>query len=521
MIWLLRIEIAGRAWYLASRGCAPEKDGVEIPHHGTLEVGGFGEGIEIGGGITGPCSAAVSFHLGDVEAHDLILEGHDLADAFGEVSLWEEGTSYAQRYVLVTGPFQPGGIANRGEPIEGEISEDVVEEAATWPPAEAAASLETWTTLPNDDDEVAPDAKPYPFIFGFPGPYRNDGGDDVRASGSPAIIVDDTGGAEFALVAGHAISATSVRVWTSQDLGAPADKSYDAPVSQTTDLLGRVVTVAALSGAPATWTDFTVEFFATDFDFGTGGGITGLHGTGPITGLGDAIEFLLVKRYDATGTERIDHGSFAALRPILNQWRIGFYTSSEDGDPIDLISNRLMPMCPNLWLVGGPRGVRPVFLADTPMGDCPTLTVGRDLLATDEPWSYAKVKVVNSVTVSFALRVRTDEMCATVTVDRTNNNYAASGYGRSKTEIGAELLCDATYDRGTAGLAGAELMRTSWTKPICMVYDCPVDVAMRLELAQRVKLVDEDEGITERLMWVMARATEDGDIWSVTLMGLW
>lgn len=521
MIWLLRIEMVGRTWYLASVGCAPEKDGVQIPHHGTLEVGGFAEGIEIGGGITGPCSAAVSFHLGDVEAHDLVLEGHDLADAFGEVSLWEEGTSYAQRYVLVTGPFQPGSIANRGEPIEGEISQDVVEDAAAWPPAEAAASLETWSTLPNDDDEVAPEAKPYPFIFGFPGPFRNDGGSDVRASASPAIIVDDTGGAEVALVAGHAIGATSVRIWTSEDGISVANRSYDAPVSQTTDLLGRVVTVAALSGAPAAWTDFTVDFYATDFGFGAGGGITGLHGTGALSGLGDAIEFLLVKRYDAKGSERIDHGSFAALRPILNQWRIGFYTSSEDGDPIDLISDRLMPMCPNLWLVGGPRGVRPVFLADTPMDDCQLLTEGRDVFATDEPWAYVDIDPINRVTVSFGLRVRTDELRATVIVDRSNNGYAASGYGRSKSEIGTELVCDATYDRGTAGLAGAELLRTSWTKPILMVYDCPVDVALRLELGQRVKLVDEGEGITERLMWVMARATEDGDIWSLTLLGLW
>lgn len=520
MIWLLRIEIAGRTWYLASRGCSPEEDGVAIPHHGTLEVGGFAEGIEIGGGISGPCSASVAFHLGDIEAHDLVLEGHDLADAFGEVSLWEEGTSYAVRHVLVYGPFQPDGIAERGQNIEGEIAEVVIEKAAAWPPADAVASEETWSTLPSAD-ETAPEAVPYPFIFGFPGPFRNDGGVDVRASASPAIIIDDTGGAEVALVAGHAIGATSVRIWTEQDIAA-ADKSYDAPVTQDTDALGRVVSVVALSGAPATWTDFTVNFWATDFDFGSGGGIAGLHGTAALASLGDAIELLLTKRYDTASSQRVDSGAWAAIRPVLAAWRVGFYTSTDDGDPIETIADRLIArMCPNLWLVGGPRGVRPIFLHDTPVGNCPTLTEGRDIFRSDEPWSYAEVDPINAVTVSWALRARTDELRATVVLDRTNNVHAASGYGRAKRELAELIEVDATYDRGTAALVGAELLRTRWTRPIVLVYDCPADVALGLELGQRIELVDEDEGITSRLCWIMCRETEDGEMWSLTLMGLW
>jgi hypothetical protein len=56
VIWLLRIDVAGRTWYLASESCEPEQAGDPIAHHGTLTVSGFGEGIEIGGGVSGPCT---------------------------------------------------------------------------------------------------------------------------------------------------------------------------------------------------------------------------------------------------------------------------------------------------------------------------------------------------------------------------------------------------------------------------------------------------------------------------------
>jgi hypothetical protein len=511
VIWLLRIEIAGRTWYLSSMSCAPLRDGVAVPHHGTLEVGGFAEGIEIGGGISGPCTCDVSFHLGDLDGWTLINEGHRLDAGIGEVSLWREGWTYAERVVLIKGPVESDSIPLDGEPFEASIVERVIDLSTPWPDPADTVNTTAWPNAPSDDDDFSVVGLSYPMPIGILGSYLNDDGVAKRTSTTPVIIVDDTGGAEVGCVAGMPVAATVVRIWNSIDHDAA-----DFDVDITVDGEGKQRATVSFAAAPGGWVfDGSEPLYVNDWYLG---GITSSRSAISTKGLGDAIVYLMERRYDASGPERIDYGAWAAVAHVLNGQQIGI--NLEAGDPLDVISGDLMPLCPGLYIMGGPRGLRPVYCEDTPGDRCELLTVGRELDVSDEPPGFVDVEVVNEVSVAFAYSSARSEYRATETIGATKTPEAAASATRFGVRSEA-LEAKACYDRGTAGAAARETIRLRWTKPIYLVYEASADVALDLVLGRRYRITDEDRGLNERLMWIMARETTDGETWSITFFGLW
>jgi hypothetical protein len=513
MIWLLRLEWAGRTWYLASRSCAPVLDGVEVPHLGTLTVGGYVEAVDMGGGITGPCSASVSFILGGPEdIHTMVLQGHHLDTMRGELSLWSPDRTYAQRWVLLWGAISADTIPDAGQPIEGSLAQALVQSAADYPPASAVASVETWSTLPVADEGDDSEGVVYPVPIGDLGLYTRGDATTNGASAVPVIIVDDTPGAEVGAIALGDIDASSVTIYESE-VGTEATFTP----STTTDDLGQLVTVVSFAAAPGPWTvDGTVDLYVTDMV----SGIPSVSGLGPIRGLGDAALHLLLQRYGDEGPELVDVGRWVAAFPWLKAFIVGF-TLVERADPLDAIADKLGSFSPLLWIMPGPRGYRPVYMADVDASSCLHLEIGRNCdESEDSEWGYLDIDPLTSVVVKFAQSIRTSKFRGRVTTDRERHPLAAAGYTRHGER--AETIEIASYDRGTAGLVGAEHIRARWTRPIYGSIVVEAADAERIDLGAKVRFTDARRGIDARPMYVQGREVgEDPGRWTITLIGWW
>ena len=512
MIWLLRIDVAGRTWYLASESCEPEQAGDPIAHHGTLTVSGFGEGIEIGGGVSGPCTMDCSFHLGE-DGWALFRDGHRLDGSAAEVSLWRPGTTYAERYVLLTGRVDADGqIPLSGEPIEVTISAPLIENANTWPPASDVITTTAWPNVLADDEGTDLVGQPYPWPLGKLGDYIDEDGTAKFTSTTEVLIVDGTGAAEVGCVAGAPVGATTVSVWNSVDRN-----SHTFTVDTTIDGDGAPRATIDLSTAPGGWVlDGSEPLYVRSW--GAGGLLSDFR-DGPVVGLGDAILTLLLRRYGDDGPEVVDVGSWLAMSYVLNAWEVGLIVEA-GVDPLDTITGDLLPLCPALWIVGGPAGFRPIYLGEVPGALCRRLEVGRDIFVSSEAPGLAAIQPLNSCTVSFAPSTAYQVYRGVTTADTTNHASA----NPSVTRHGARqetFETKATFDRGTAALMATESIRTRWTPPIFIVYDAPADVALELTLGERVRLVDPDRDLEDQTAWILSRETTDGENWTITVIGMW
>lgn len=512
MIWLLRCTIAGRVWYLASRGCAPVKDGVALAHYGTLSVSGFADGLRVTGGIGGPNTADVSFHLGDVEWWDLVNAGHRFDRATAELSLWREGLTYAERVILVSGGLSVGeAIPQRGEPLDATIYERTEDQAVNYPDASDVVTATAWPNALDSDDGQTVIGEPYSWPLGVLGPYVDDNGTLQSVSTTPVLIVDTTGGAEVGCIAGAPVGAATVVIWNRTDRN-----SATFAVSTTIDGDGKPRATVSFAAAPGGWVfDGSEELYVKDWK---AGGLISSRTQNAVRGLGDALVFLLEQRYGDDGPTHIDYGAWAAAAGYLNAWQVGI--NLESADPLDTIADLLAGLCPALYILGGPRGLRPVFLADDPREVCPLLTLGAELDQVDDAPRFANVEIVNSVTVHFAKSTAYDALRGSATIGANESTEAAASVSRHGVRS-KNIDATALYDRGTAALSATDLIRMSWTNPIMLPYSARADVALGLELGRRYRITDADRNLTERQAWLMARQTADGNTWGLVFMGLW
>jgi hypothetical protein len=504
MIWLLRLEWAGRIWYLASQSCEPEYDGTPLPHTGTLTCDGFAEAISMGGEITGPCSASVRFHLPGVDVEGMVLQGHHLDTMRGTLALWTPGETYRQATALVYGSLTVDTIPGEGEEVEGTLTQAILETADAYPPESSVADETTWAGLPDDSDGTA-----YPFPIGNLGAFQDSAGTTKYGSAYKIIMLDVTAGAEIGLIAGAPISASTVQLYNETDGFATFNVTTD------TDLLGNTVSIVDFTGSA--WVpDGTFDIYVVDLQ----GGIAKSHGSGAITGLGDAALHLLLQRYSEEGPEAVDVGRWVAALPFLNAWEVGFVIEPGD-DPLDIIADKLCTMCPALWIMPGPAGLRPVYLADSDPATCIHLEVGRNCDESDDSeMGYLDSEVYTSVAVSFAESVRLNKFRGKVTIDRGRDVRAAAGYTRH----GARALevQIASYNRGTAGLTASEYLRLYWTRPVYTSIVVDGREARHIPIGTKVRHTNARKGIAERPLYVQGRQVdEDPSRWVLTLIGWW
>lgn len=452
LVWLLSFEWAGRTYRWSSRPCDPvDAAGEAYPHDGGLPDIAFAETFSLLS--NSPDVRSVSLELiFPVDVAALIQQGHDLAAATGELALWRDGDAYEDRVVVLVGRVREPEYGAEGEPVALTLEQAPWDDSALIPDASARVTSDTWP-------DAASDAKGlyYPLVFGQAGHFRETDGSMTTTSGSPGLVVVWDSGSSVAttlLIAGHEVSASSVKVYSSD-----GQSSITGTVSHTTDGLGRKVAIVDMSGAdPA---------FAADSEYWigwpSGGALLLDDRSAALEGAGDLLIWMLRRASVAA-----DFGRFEAIRPQLNAYKVAGYID-EAVSPAEWLADNLLPILP-LSLAWGADGVYPVLwrLNATKADAVAHLVAGPGLVRTGTV-SYLRATrdLINTVRISYAPRARTGEyrrlLTCTADPDVDSGDEFATHYARiSTSRYGAQaetIETDIVYDTDTAGHVVEEKVR--------------------------------------------------------------
>ena len=523
VIWLLRIywpqadQSERSGWFFSQDGVEedPVLDGEPIRHLPTLSVSNYAEAISWETSGIGTASASVSV-LTEQDIPNLhFRQGQRLDGARAELSLWTPGTSYRARLVRLRGDFIPSNIPLFGAPLEGDITQQLLEVAANYPPDGASFTTDTWPDLPSASSEGSDaDATPYPVWLGAGGDFTSSDGTAKQRSCIQAILVDDAPD-KILISYGHVLAST-VDVWSTENATTETiavDLGYDGS--------GNPVSTCALAGTAWTWATTAAD--DTFYVVSITEGLRSLRGTHAVQGLGDAILFLLLQRYDPDRAgDIIDIAAWDALREKIDGIRVGVLVDSS-GDPLDFIVSTLLPLVPGLYIVPGPFGIRPAYLEDVDPELCPLLIArdgdqrGPDLFREDdaEP-EFLNNDVANRVVIRFARRVASGKYQTAVIVGRERDAFAAASQTRHGTKtktIDSAVL----WDRGSAWSVASRRLRFSVNAPTSDEWFAPLDVGGRLYAGQRIRVQDDDAAYDARPMSVAGiEMTDDGSGFLVT-----
>lgn len=408
LVFLLTLDFAGQKWRLSTRPVGvTDEDGDTWQYVGGLDDVDISDEVELLADTPAVRSVPVRFYWPDAEGvAPLVALGHDLGSATGELSVIRDGDAYEERLVLLSG--------NLDEPVYGEPEEVVAASLEENPWDDVGTLLDDRAVVKEgvtwDDSVEDAEGAYYPFVFGKPGPYTLADGTAKTATGSEALLVDNTGGTRYILVAGHRTEAGA----TGASLGiynASYKETIDLTASHVQDNLGRTVTVV----------DATTELSSVIDDDGDGvadpwkgtdsyycvwsgaGGAYRVDGEGPVEGAGDLVAYVLNRT-----SLRLDRGAIAAARPYLNRILVSGYADVQ-GAPYDYLRDKVLPILP-VSMTAGPGGVYPAVLRydATPDMAVAELVEGPEygLIRADGPAYEGRADVVNEITLSYALSAR-------------------------------------------------------------------------------------------------------------------
>ena len=281
----------------------------------------------------------------------------------------------------------------------------------------------------------------YPYVFGSVGDCGDGTTDHVhRFPAYPVVIVDNTEDAEIVLLAGHALDAAQVQIWSTHNglLSDPVafnvvHREDDSGRTYAACDLGGNTTILDHGGSYSTERDL----FATFLVDATPGGA------------GRVIETVL-----AHSTARIDWARLRGARDWLDRYQLAGVID-EEVTPYEWVADNVLPLL-SASIVTGRDGI---YLAPYhPDGDpLVTLTDGVDVVL-DEEIRISGAPVVNELRLHFARSDWTRKHARTVLADSTTSAYAALSlqtYGER-----AEVIdCDIVYDAATADLIAREKVR--------------------------------------------------------------
>jgi len=500
--YLLDLTWAGRLFRLSLQPLevTSTDTGEVLQYDGALESTlAFEEAISLFSSSADAGSVPVTCVL-PVDVAELVEQGHDLLQATGELSLWIEGSTYEARRVLLRGRLAEPEYGWEGEPINATLQADASEDRALVPALAHVISTDTWPFAITNTVGLS-----YPLVFGSQ-PSSGVG----FTSLSPAYnvrAVSMGGVGDMCLIAGHPVRATSVVVST-------GPSSATLPVVQIADGLGVVVSAVQLDPSALAYGPDDVFMCA----WGTAGAMPNKEGTGPLTGAGDVLEYLLMR-----STVPVDLGRVAAAKPYLNRFKLAGVLA-ESTSPLEFVTSNLSPILP-MSLVIGASGMYPIpWRYDATAADA----VERlDLTADPTIEQVGPVvydgsfrDVVNEFKLDYALRLRTGDMRGSITLGpRTATGAsststalsAASVYCRqSELRYGLRSMQAETtvvYDSATAGLIVAWWARSKSLPSRLLTYRVGYDRAW-LERGDVVSVTDPDLHFVDRVALIESIETD-------------
>lgn len=404
--WVLSFDFGGKTWRVANGALS-----IETVANGSSRYlavpGGLGDaGVEMEAPWMGRAPEARS---GDFEA---VVPGLDVGATLAaryeldgqpaEVAVWREGDVWENRMVVLSGQVTDYEFGAPGDGIRLTIEESVTLDRAQFPEMGAVVSAVTWPDAAENAIGV-----PYPWILGAPG------SDGTQAS--PALFVRTTlsgGDRELLLVAGHAVTATSVLISdgtsttsvhyhhdldgtiTSATTTTPNVESF--LIEHMEDGSGRLVAVVDITSAATIAVDVALSYTAA---WTGGAGMVGVSGA-EATGAGSILETVLSR-----STLPVDRGSLSAVRDQLDAWPLGAQIQ-EPLSPMDWATDALLPLLP-VAILTGPNGWRVVILPLEPtQRDCVcTLTAGPAVQRIGRARREGQDEIANRIELRYAVDV--------------------------------------------------------------------------------------------------------------------
>lgn len=353
-VWLFVLTYAGQTYYIATEradisSVSPAGNSTLSFRPGLTPLTDIVQALAIVTSAPELRSVALEFWWDDQRnAKDiatLIEEGHDLAAARGEVSLWVRGTQWEDRLVVVVGRCREPEYGARGEPISLTVEDEPLDDLAFL--VDATVNSEAW---PLALDEHYGDV--YPFVFGAPGVFQALDGTTYYCPGSPAICVQQTAKkAETLLIAGHHVAAT--QVYITYNTGSSSGWEDEGPfsVTNTFDGVGRPCATVDVTGASLTLQE-AGEYYTA---WSGGAAAYDRFGTGALQSAGQ-----LLRNLAAASTVSVDAAAFAAVADRL-PWLVAGFIDDPEVSPLQYLQDVVLPMLPVGLMIGDSGGLAPVL----------------------------------------------------------------------------------------------------------------------------------------------------------------
>ena len=511
LVWLLDIDWLGRSLRLSEQHRrAPFGE-----HHAMVD---YLPGLDMGGSVdqvldlfsdaSSLPSVSVTLNLaGIVDVPAEIAAGRDFSAATGVLSLWAEGdtTEDIYRIVVVSGRFRAPEYGSATEPITATLEEFPATEPDLIPGFRERVNDDTWA------DHAEPAALMwYPQILGSPGAGET--------YGSAALYVDTNAtGGKHLLIAGHAVSASTVALLNSTD----DSEDTSVAVSHQTDGSGHTVAVLNLTTPTTTATVDGSAAYWVKWPADAGGHAD--HDGGAISGAGSVLRWLLER-----SSLRWDRGRLAAILPALNAFRVDCAIQAAPDrrvDPWAYIQQHLLPILPitpaHATTSGGLAFV--LWRFDALAGDAIAhLRADRAEVQRQTAVSFSDIDgIANEYRLAYAFNADTGKPTKDYTLSgdelvisdgASSNNYcrvSAGRYGSRVREESSEII----YDDPTAAKVCGWWSRAFSLASRSVTYSAPSTFGY-LELGDPVLLTDTDIAwesqlcLVTEIRWMSGRGIE-------------
>lgn len=446
VVWLLSVTWAGRTfrWASSTTDTGPrvltDLDGGTHEYEGGLVMPRVPSAASLQSTAVDSLSLGFAVQFpGDVDVAQMVSQGHDLSTATAEVALHLVGDVYESRQVVLAGGLRKPTYDVAGEPVRFTVEADTYDDGALIPTVAQRVTLSTWASRPQASEGLY-----YPIVFGTPGAFVTSAGSSTVTSGSPALIVDSSGGTAITLVvAGHRVAANTVRIYDADGVGE------DLSTISALDALGQTVTTVDLA------TSSTIDRTSDEFWVGwnSGAALVEADGTTAVTSAGALIQWMLDR-----STSRVDKGRWAAVASQLGRFTLAGYIDSPVA-PSEWVADNVLPLIP-VTLVDGPGGQAPILWRyDAATSDAVTHIEhgpGVNRVGSVE-YVTQRRDVTNEYRLDFAKRARNGQAYRSVALvassEGSSDEYLSRRAELSKARSGVRvesMETDVVYDQGTA-----------------------------------------------------------------------
>ena len=265
----------------------------------------------------------------------------------------------------------------------------------------------------------------YPVVFGSPGAA---GGQP----GSPAIMIDDRGGSEKLMIAGHAVAAATVTIW-GPDAAGDLVSLAGVTVAHETDAYGRTIAVCDISGVilPLVATRVNDSWYAEWYD---GEALPG--------GLGAVLELLM-----GVSSIRLDSARIRGLRTTLDRYQLAGYID-ETLTPWAYVRREIMPLVP-IAHVQGREGLYWVLWDPTHFEVVDHLVEGPEVVV-DGLFEFSDIEAKSEVRMEYRYRPDTNTTTKAAVTHAGTSAYCALAAQRGDTG-GHSIKTEIVDDTATAG----------------------------------------------------------------------